>query len=241
MSGPGATLLVLPHAGGASHAYQPLARLIRGAAEVRCLDLPGHGRRAKEPPLSSMEDLAGLLAAELLPMPGPWAVLGHSMGAQLAYALACQARRMGLPQPAHLFLSGSPPPGPGPRRPHIAHLPAREFLAAVAGYGLMPAEAAGDDLFRSYFEPLLRADFTAVEGFDPAGKPLEVPATVLYGRDDLSGPEAAAWGALFSMAPACLGLPGGHFYLLQRPGAVAELVSAVLAAIPGRRLAGLGA
>lgn len=240
MNGPGLTLLVLPHAGGASHAYQPLARLVRGVSEVRCLDLPGHGRRAKERPLTSMEELAADLAGELITLAGPWAALGHSLGAQLAYALACLARREGLAPPAHLFLSGSPPPGPGPRRPNIAHLPSSGFLDAVAGYGLMPAEAADDDLFRSYFEPLLRADFMAVEGYDPDEPPLNTPATVIYGRDDLQPAEAAAWGRLLRPEPACLGLPGGHFYLLERPAAVAELVGAALSAAPARR-SGLGA
>ena len=235
MTSPGITLLVLPHAGGASHAYLPLARMVRGAVEVRCLDLPGHGRRAKEPPLSSMEEMAADLAGELLSLPGPWAVLGHSLGAQLAYALACRARREGLQAPSHLFLSGSPPQGPGPRRPHIAHLPPERFLEAVAGYGLMPAEAAENELFRSYFEPLLRADFLAVEGYEPHESILEVPATVLYGRDDLTPAEAGSWTSLLRPAPTCLGLPGGHFYLLERPAAVAELVSAALVGFAGRR------
>lgn len=104
-------LYALPYAGGHSLVYRPLQQaLAHSPITLQTLELPGRGKRAKEPLLHDIDRLVEDLFSQLRPQltPGqPYALFGHSMGSLLAVLLARHlAQTPATPQPCHLFCSG---------------------------------------------------------------------------------------------------------------------------------------
>lgn len=224
-------LFLLPFAGGASYAYRGLVSHLPPGIEPLALDLPGHGRRLREPLLHDLEAMARDLWREIRSRgsEGPYAILGHSLGALLAYRLACLARREGAPLPRHLFLSGRAAPVEPPRSRPLHALPRAEFLTAVGkDFGGIPDEAWKSEELLDLIEPILRADFQAVEEYRPApGLPrLEgVPADLLLGEaEPAPPPDAPPWESVLAASLPRRLFPGGHFFLFAHGPEVARLV-----------------
>jgi medium-chain acyl-[acyl-carrier-protein] hydrolase len=99
-------------------------------------------------------------------------------------------------------------------------------------------EVLDDQELMELFTPVLRADFRANETFAPlpAPEPLDLPIVAMTGEDDRDpGPEEVeAWRRMTRRDFAFHRFPGGHFYFLDAPAAVAAtLEAAVLAAAGG--------
>ena len=87
--------------------------------EVVPVQLPGRETRWAETPIPRLRPLIELAARDLLPwLEQPFALLGHSMGALLAFELVRELRRRGALQPQHLFVAARAAPHTDPlRRP----------------------------------------------------------------------------------------------------------------------------
>lgn len=225
-----ASVVILPHAGGAAHAYRNLAQQLAPCLDAYCHELPGHGRRAREPLQADLEALALDLLEKTADLNGrPWALFGHSMGALLAHAFVRLRRRRGLSLPAALFASGAASPTAGQRRSAIAQLPGEAFWQQVRAYGGVPEEALQEAAFRDYFETILRHDFAAVEGYAAPPEPIDVPIHVLYGRADMSEEAADSWKRDTSAGLRGHAFTGGHFFLFDHTAEIGRIVRAALA------------
>ena len=91
-------LFCFPHAGGGASSFVPLAGLLPSSIELAAVLLPGRETRFREPPFARMEPLVQALADGLRDELGaPFAFMGHSMGALVAFELARELRRRGVP------------------------------------------------------------------------------------------------------------------------------------------------
>jgi len=73
--------------------------------------LPGRESRSTEPAFTGMGPLIEALANEMEPfLARPYALLGHSMGAGIAWELTRELRRRGLPLPRALVVSSARAP-----------------------------------------------------------------------------------------------------------------------------------
>ncbi|GAB6125792.1 thioesterase II family protein [Humidesulfovibrio idahonensis] len=217
--GSAATLFCIPHAGGNAAYYAKLGNCLPASVAFHPLELPGRGRRHQEPLRTSMESMTQDLAAHMLPLArkGPYALFGHSMGGLLALLCAVHTQKGGLPLPRALFISAAAPPANG-RGPFFAAAAARapedlwDYVTALGGVPQCVAECAE---LRGYMEPILRADFTAVETWRPGPiDPLPVPITVFMGDHDLiTERQAREWEGLTSGAFRIRTFAGNHFYL----------------------------
>ncbi len=179
-------LFCIPFAGGNAWAYRALERFVSPEITVDGLELPGRGRRSAEPLRDSLDELANDVFSQIRAraVTGRYAIFGHSMGALLAYLAAHRLRRAGLPRPEALFLSGSSAPASRPvRQRHL--LPSPEFAAMLRELGGCPPQVLKDAGLFEFFEPILRADFKAVEAWQrPEAPPLDLPFVVMVGDGD---------------------------------------------------------
>ena len=84
-------LICFHHAGGSSAAFRALTRALEPHIPVTAVNLPGRESRCREPRHRDVHACAAQLADELSPLLNqPHVLLGHSMGAIIAYTIAQQ-------------------------------------------------------------------------------------------------------------------------------------------------------
>ncbi|MGW2640683.1 thioesterase II family protein [Streptomyces sp. NPDC001348] len=235
-----ATLVCLPHAGGAPTFFRPWAEELAGSLDVVSVCYPGRQDRFDEPCVTRMPVLAGEVAAALLPLTDrPLALFGHSMGAALGYEVARLLRRAHGREVAHLFVSGMVPPHLVP--PGRRHLEGDEaLLADILEQGGTDAALLAHEEFRAFLLPAIRGDYRLMETYEFTGadRALTAPVTVYYGRQDkdVSAAAAGEWARHTSGPTEVVDFPGGHFYLQDVLGALtADVARRVLASVPGHR------
>ena len=219
-----------PHAGGAASSFRTWQQHLPYGMEVCPVQLPGRSPKRDSRPPTGVVDLVPDLAEALLPaLDVPFALVGNSMGALIAYELARHLRRNSLPAPTRLVVAGAKPPGGAALMPAVSHLPDAEFGRAMqARHGGLPTEMLEDPQFAAIYLPVLRADMAMVETYIPApGPPLTCPVSAYIGAGDtVTGPEEIdGWAAVTSGRFDRRVLPGDHFAVLEH----AELVTGRLA------------
>ncbi len=231
-SSPGAVALVcVPYAGGMPGVFAAMARGLPGV-DVFVAQLPGHGRRIRERPLTSIEEIVeGLSASVARVVDGPCVVLGHSMGGLVGIELA-----RALPRgPEHFIVSACRAPSQlGDEEPwHL--LSDDDLIKALVSLGADPAPFAVQEL-RELALPVLRGDLEAIDGFDRGERPvLRCPITAVAGtRDPDAKPELMlGWERETSAGFRAHAIDGGHFLLEERLDAMVDIVQDVLGQVGG--------
>ncbi len=210
-------LFCFPHAGGGPVAFFDWSERFGAETECVALQYAGRGQRLRERPLTSVEALVKEIAGNVAGLlDKPFSFYGHSFGGVVAFELAREMRRLGLPEPDHLFVGASRPPHLEREYPPIHHLADGEFVENVqTRYGGIPAAIYRDPEVLEMFLPAMRADFTAYETyrFSP-GAPLDLPIAAFAGADDRAvKPETLGEWTVHTTSDFDLTvLPGGHFF-----------------------------
>jgi surfactin synthase thioesterase subunit/glycosyltransferase involved in cell wall biosynthesis len=209
-----ARLFCFPYAGGGTGAFAGWRRRLPCVCPVL---LPGRESRSAEAPFDRMAPLVEALAAAIEPyLDRPFSFFGHSMGAAVAFELARELRRLGLPEPRLLVASAArapqfrrdytPPPAPSEA----------QFLDELRRLEGLPAEALDQPALLAAILPALTADAALYRNYVYADAPPLACAIRAYGGSDDPNvrPEhlegwASQTGASFAMRL----FPGGHFFL----------------------------
>jgi surfactin synthase thioesterase subunit len=224
-------LYCLPFAGGNTLSYRKLSSYLASHVVLTPLELPGHGKRIREPLLISIDAMIADLLQQILPDIGePYAIYGHSMGALLGYILTCTMRRQQLPLPLHLFVSGHQSPAAANHTPSIHTLPDTDFLQKLQEYGGIPEAVAKEQELLEFFLPIFRADFQAIEEYRPTNTlKLSVPMTVLFGTNEgFSRNDVLHWQYLTTASFVFHEFPGNHFFIYEHLEAIGNLISGTL-------------
>jgi surfactin synthase thioesterase subunit len=173
--------------------------------------LPGHGPRIAEAPFQRMTPLIQSLVAAIEPyLEQPFAFLGHSLGAIVAFELARELHRRKLPLPRLLIVSVAR--APQFRRNHAPPPePSDEDL-------LREADLPDDAAIRHAVLPALRADTHLYRHYIYTEEsPLPIPICAYGGLDDphISRAHLEAWREQTTESFAVRQFPGGHFYLKE--------------------------
>ncbi|PRX51462.1 ketoacyl-synthetase-like protein [Prauserella shujinwangii] len=216
-------LLCLPYSGAPPSLFDEWR--IPGV-DVLPLLLPGRGTRRREPLGRSLRQLAEDIAADVVPrLPGRFFLLGHSMGAWLAHAVATVLAERGARGPERLFVLSAPPP----------HLPHRLFSSLhdltdedmadeVVRLGGAP-ESARDAILANI--AVIRADATAVGEHRPAPRPLSCPISVVAGTGEplFALGDLLEWRASTHADVSLHLVEGGHFTVAEQREAILRLAA----------------
>ena len=163
-----------------------------------------------------MRELARAIAEAMpRPLPRPFAVFGHSMGALLAFEFVREMTAVQAQEPRRLIVSSAPAPSRVSIREPIHALPDEQFLRAVQEKYGHPCLRSADPEVIELLLPTLRADLEMYETYaSRPGERLACPISVFVGRDDpLARTDLQAW-ADHTQGPTRLReFAGGHFYL----------------------------
>ena len=229
-AGDGAPRLVwLPHAGGSASSCFPLSQALSPGLEVLAVQYPGRQDRFAEPCVDDVQALADEIFRRLRDRADrTLALFGHSMGATVAYEVALRLEGAGL-SVTHLFVSAAR--GPACERRERVHLMDDDGLVAEMRRlgGTDEALLADPDLM-SMVLGTVRSDYRAIETYRHSGGVLRCPVTALVGDADPGTPVDAArtWGDHTRGAFDLRVFTGGHFYVDDHVGGVAQVVSTTL-------------
>ncbi|CAM2010468.1 thioesterase II family protein [Acanthopleuribacter pedis] len=226
------TLLAFPFAGGNRFSYREIIDQLPGDIHVHAFDYPGHGSRFKERPLDDLaavtDDALAQVQAYLKP---PYALFGHSMGAQVAFLLMHRILALGLPAPRKLIVTGRKAPEHWHREEHIHGLSKDAFFAKVEALGGLPPAFLANPELRDLFEPILRADFKAIELF-PTNRgpyPVNLPIISITGTEEaMTDDEIQHWQHETTKPLVVHRIEGGHFFLFKQRAPFCQLLADLL-------------
>ncbi len=222
-------LLCLPHAGAGATVYRTWAsRLPRWIAPCP-VQPPGREKRRSEQPFTAVRPLVESLAPEVAAsVSPPYAIFGHSAGALCSFELVRELRRIGGPEPVHLFVAGRRAPQLPMDRTQLEGQGTEELAATLRDMGGTPEEILADHEVLEMIRPLLTADFCLNETYVyPPEPPLAIPITAFAATSD-AGTEVsqlAAWDEQTSARFHLHTLAGGHFAIFDRAPEVLAVIA----------------
>jgi surfactin synthase thioesterase subunit len=216
---PNARLSVLwfPHACGLADAYRCFEVFLPREWKHVGIEYPGHGRRSGRP-CRSMSQLADSILGEVISfVRQPYAFFGHSMGALVAFRMALEVSRAGLPLPSFLGVSGRGAPGreldsSAPLPPARSEANLMALLQTSSG---TPPEALEDERARRRLLDVASADLELCDSYRTNASLSQVPIIAYYASaDPHTEPRSLVEWASRTNGSFCLRrFEGGHFYL----------------------------
>jgi medium-chain acyl-[acyl-carrier-protein] hydrolase len=233
---PARRLVYFPFAGGGTSTVKPWLPAIPEDTQVLAVRLPGREIRLNEKPLDSVHAVVEALREPLLPfLDRPFAFLGHSVGALQAFEMTRELRRLGLPQPERLVVSGRRAPHLPSLTRHVHALPEDDFVVELRGYEGTPEIILRDRQVRAMFLPTIRADFKISEDYHHSEEaPLDCPILAFGGMRDamVPVPDLMAWDRHTAAGFDGHLLQGGHFFQNTALAPVIGLLRAALSSEP---------
>jgi len=212
-------LVCLPFAGGSARSFEPMARHLPSGWWVGVIV------RRFEPDLPMVDDLAEAAAATVKDATGPTVLLGHSMGAVVAYR-AAQILGERWPTSAVLVLSAPPSLHRTAETAAMLAGESQERLAAeVRRLGLVSGRHSDDVLMRLVL-PAFRRDLATLATYRHSPVPPSTRPVVLIGADDPQEPaDGARRYAEELRAREVYEIDGDHLFVVSRAGQVAALLA----------------
>ncbi len=226
-------LFCFPFSGGSFYSYKPFEKHVPRHIHVSGIDLPGHGRRMREPLLTDIHEMVEDIWMSIKDdLNAPYAIYGHSLGSTLAYLFTLKAIAENKPSPCRLFLSGRNAPSVNKRK-NIHLLPKQEFIQKLLQYGGTSKELLQEKDLMEFMVPIMRADFQAVETYtyDRNAPRLAIPLTVMIGLNDVdvTYEEALKWQEVTTWKISVRQFPGGHFFIFDHLPEISRIICQDLA------------
>ena len=223
-------LICFPYAGGSSTIYSDLKRQLGRQVEVVPIDYSGHGMRMFEELPQSLDETAddAYKLVKELSKDDDYILFGYSMGALVAYEVAKRLEQNNDKLPLTIIFVSSNPPGISDVEERIFGYDDDDFLKSVIDLGGMTDEILEDEELKSFFAPILRADFKQIYDYKGSDYKLNQNIVVLYTVDEK---HFLGWKGVTNKACKLIPMQGGHFFLHDRVEDLVSVLKTIIATV----------
>ncbi|MGH0593692.1 thioesterase II family protein [Bacillus pretiosus] len=225
---PRVRLFCFPYAGGGSSIFRGWEKDLSSDIELQAAQLPGREKRFMDTPCHSIEELVDEIAEAFKSfLNTPFALYGHSMGALIAFELACKLYKLYGVTPVHLFVSGKGAPQLEANHPPLYNLPRDEFIQKLLDLNGTPREVLGNEELMELYEPILRADFKVCDTYRyQKGILLNCPVSVFGGLQDakISKGDLEAWKETVTGNSRVFLYEGDHFFIHKQKNEILRYI-----------------
>lgn len=232
-------LFCFPHAGGSASTYISWSNLISKKVELKPIEYPGRGFRAKDALCTTMEEIVHSVYETIVTMldeEEDYILYGHSMGSLIAYEVAYKLIEKGHKKPHHIILSGGKAPQRRIKKKHSHKLVMEKFEDFVLQYGGKQTHKIFENKeLKDYFIPILRSDIKIVEEYlyqKPAYL-FDSNLSILIGEDDESTTweDIKEWSEVTTKDCQFYYFKGGHFFIQENPKQVVNQINYIIDSI----------
>lgn len=214
--------ILLHHAGGDKYAFKNFQQNLLPEINSIAIELTGRSDRFNEPLRndihSIVEDVFQQIKNEIQE---DYFFVGISMGTLIAYLLCHKLKENNLPLPKHLFLASRLSPDAYFNEPTVLNTTSDEFWKVVIQYNGVPQSLIEHKELREFYEPILRADFEALDKYNHSHEEqekLNISTSILIGKEDTKNitlQSAQGWQNHFSNEIDFVEFDGGHFFVYE--------------------------
>ncbi|MGL5927393.1 MAG: thioesterase II family protein [Dermatophilaceae bacterium] len=211
-------MIFFPHAGGSPRFFTHLA-----AAMPHCrvfgVTYPGRDHLVDAAPVTEMAPLAASIAHELATrfragQDDPLILVGHSLGAFVAYETAAVLGTLPAPLQTVVVASGQNPPLRRPLEDPDVPQTDGDIVADVIRQNPASAPIWENPELRSFFLPILRADYELLGSYVPSHSVIEQINIVVADQDtEIDHASMPQWQQVSHQRIEIAVVYGGHFYL----------------------------
>jgi len=220
-------LFTIPFAGGNRYVFKDFQPFLADDFRLHPLELAGRGDRISQDLMKELYAIRDDLFSKMQDhLEDEYIIYGHSMGGILAYLLTLMIEDQKLPLPTRVIISGRNTPTKKPKK--IRHLLAKEaFKDSLRELEGTANEVLDHPEIFDFFEPILRADFEAIETYNfEESRKLNTPLTILHGQAEKNFDEegARAWQHFTHDAMDFHSFSGGHFFIYDHIEAICDII-----------------
>lgn len=213
-------VVAFPCAGSGPSQYRNWRSVVPADWRLRSVCLPGRGQRTGEAfarRLTAIADEVAAEVSELVPKDRPLLLVGHSLGATIAFETA---RRL---HSSALAVFTCPPPQRIPEYPDLK-IDWNDAIERLNGGQKLPADLLTELVELS--RPIFEADMAMLDSYTWDGGRVKCDIWALYGAEDSLAAEP--WTQQTTAAAHAVTLPGDHYLPRDEPErVVGELVRRV--------------
>lgn len=221
------TILALPFGGGDQYSYDRFRKFLPSNFTLKTVEYPGRGARICENSLSDIVSISNDVLEQVKNdiQENRYIIYGHSMGALVGYELTKEIIRNNFQTPSCLFFTGSAGPSV-PKDNLISGYETERFWKEILDFGGLPIEVFSNDEFLKFYEPILRADISAVEKYkyERMTTPFKIPIHAIAGSEELNitTQTLASWQNETLLSLDAKFLPGDHFFIFNNPSSIVQ-------------------